>query len=211
MIAVIICNGTIKDYSFYDKYIGGAGLIICADGGAAHARKLGITPHLLVGDFDSISKDDLNYFTNMGVEILRFPVQKDASDTELAINEAIKRGSKSIILIGSTGMRMDHTLSNIFILKKMLDIGVGGMIVNENNEIMLTKDSVSLECEEGSRVTLLPLTQTVAGVTTKGLYYPLENATIEMGSTLGVSNEFVSPTAEICIKEGLLLVIKAKD
>lgn len=211
MTAIIICNGTIEDYSYYKKYFGQAQFIICADGGADHARQFGIKPDVMLGDFDSISEENFRYFKDIGTEIFKFPAEKDMTDTELAIEFAIDRGFSSVIIIGGIGTRFDHTLSNVFMLKRMLDRGVKGLIVNEHNEITVINDRILLEREENVKVTLLPLTDTVEGVTTKGLYYTLDNAAIVMGSSWGVSNEFVDETAEVSISKGLLLVIKARD
>ncbi|MCX7921877.1 MAG: thiamine diphosphokinase [Clostridia bacterium] len=211
MTAIVVCNGSVSDYSYYKRFFDKAGLIICADGGAAHLKRFGITPHILLGDFDSISQEDLRYFESQGTEIMKFPAEKDMTDTELAVEIAIDKGCKTIIFIGALGTRFDHSMSNIFMLRRILSRGVRGIIVNESNEITLIQDKIELQKEEGIKITLLPLSDKVKGVTTKGLYYPLNNATIEMGSTWGVSNEFVDAKAEVSITDGLLLVIKARD
>lgn len=211
MTAVVVSNGSIQNYSYYKEYFERAQFIIGADGGASHLRKLGIKPHLLVGDFDSINGEDLEYFRNLGVEIQTFPVQKDMTDTELAAKIAAEKGCKSIVFIGSLGSRLDHSLSNVFLLKKLLDQGIKGIAVNEQNEIHIINDKISMKKHKDMKVTLLPLTYKVFGVTTKGLYYPLNNATLEMGSTWGVSNEFSADHAEVSITEGLMLVIKSRD
>jgi len=211
MTALIICNGSIGVYSYYNKFFADKPFIICVDGGASHARQLDVTPDILVGDFDSISGDDYSYFSSMGIEILRFPVEKNMTDTEIAVDYAINRGFRFITIIGGLGTRFDHSLSNVLILKKMLDNGVQGRIVNEYNEITLINDRIVIDKERGLKVTLLPFCERVEGVSTKGMYYPLDNATIEIGSTLGVSNEFASETAEVSVKSGLLLVIKSRD
>lgn len=211
MNGLIICKGEIRDYSFYKKYFDKANLIICVDGGAYHMLMFGINPHVLMGDFDSIAMDEYNHFLNLGVEIKRFPVEKDETDTELAVEYAIDAGCREITLIGAIGSRFDHTLSNIFLLKKMIEREVRGWIVNENNQITLIKDHIILEKENDKKVSLIPLSEKVEGITTKGLYYPLDNETLEVGPTRGVSNEFTGATAEVTIKRGLLLVIKSKD
>jgi thiamine pyrophosphokinase len=211
MLGVIICNGEIRDYGYYKKYLNRAEIIICADGGAVHARRFDIKPHVLLGDFDSISKEDFDYFKNIGVKIEKFPVEKDQTDTEIAVDYAIGKGCKSIIILGGIGYRLDHSLSNIFLLKKMLDRGVSGKIVDEYNEIILISDRIKLQKEENLKITLLALGEKVEGVTTRGLSYPLDDATLEQGSTWGVSNEFADEFAEVLIKNGLLLVIKSSD
>jgi thiamine pyrophosphokinase len=211
VLGIIICSGNIRDYGYYKKYLDEAELIICADGGAMHVKSFRIKPHVLLGDFDSISKEDFDYFKGMGIKIEKFPVKKDQTDTEIAVDYAIQKGCKSIIILGGIGYRLDHSLSNIFLLKKMLDRGVRGKIVDEYNEIVLINDRIKLQKEEDFKITLLPLTEKTEGVTTRGLSYPLDNATLEQGSTWGVSNEFADEFAEVFIKSGLLLVIKSRD
>ncbi len=211
MTALIVCNGTIKDYSCYGRYFEEASFIIGADGGACHLRRFGIMPHLLLGDFDSISKDDYEYFAGSGTEVIKYPPEKDMTDTELAIEAASQRGFRKIIIIGGLGTRMDHSLSNIFILKSMFDRGLKGIIADERNEIEIIDHTALLKRENGVKVTLLPLTPKVEGVTTEGLYYPLNNATLHMGSTRGVSNEFACETARVTVKKGLMLLIRSKD
>jgi thiamine pyrophosphokinase len=207
LTGVIICNGEIRDYSHCRKYIDEARLIICADGGAAHARRMGIIPDILVGDFDSIFAGDLKHFMEMGVETVKFPAEKDMTDTELAADMAVKRGCRRVIILGGTGSRLDHTLSNIFLLKRLREAGVAGGC----NEVALTGDRILLQREEGMKVSLLPLSDRVEGVSTRGLYYPLDNAVIRQGSSWGVSNEFTGETAEIVLERGLLLVIKSRE
>ena len=211
MKAVIVCNGSINDYACMEKYFEAAGLIICADGGAAHLRRFEIDPTILLGDFDSISDSDYKYFQEHGVEIVKFPAEKDMTDTEIAVELAMERGCDSIVIIGGVGTRLDHSLSNIFLLKRMLDKDVKGIVANEFNEITLISDRIRIKREVGIKVSLLPVSEKVCGVTTKGLYYPLKDADIEIGSTWGVSNEFVDDMAEVTINKGLLLVIKARD
>lgn len=211
MKALIVSNGSINDYSYYTKYFENADLILCVDGAASHMMSFDIKPDILLGDFDSITNTDYEYFSDNGVEILRFPKEKDMSDTELAIQIALDRGCTAFVLIGSLGTRADHSMSNIFLLKQLLDSGASGIIVDEHNEITLIKDKINIAREENLRVSLLPITGSIEGVTTKGLYYPLCDATLEMGSTWGISNEFTLDEAEVSIKNGLMLVIKSRD
>jgi len=211
MKAIIICNGRIENYLYYEKYVKNADLIICADGGATHAKKLGLKPDVLLGDFDSLKEDDFSYFNKMDIEILKFPPKKDMTDSELTVEHAMEKGCDFIVLIGALGSRADHSLANVMLLRKMLDRGVKGLIVDENNEITLINDRIVLEGNSNTNVSLIPITEKVEGVTTKGLYYPLQNATIEMGSTWGISNRFICDRAEVSITSGLMLVVKSID
>jgi len=210
MTGIVICNGSITNYEYYKRYFDDVQLVICADGGAIHAKKMGVKPHILVGDFDSLQDEDLKWFENAETEIVHYPVEKDMTDSEIAVDTAVDRGCTYIKIIGAFGTRLDHSLANIFLLKKLLDKGINGSIINEDNEITLIKDKITLKKREGYNVSLIPITEKVEGVTTKGLYYPLHEATIEMGSTWGISNEFVDETAEVTIKRGIMLVILSR-
>ena len=211
MTALIVCSGSIKDYSYHKKYFEKAQFVICVDGGAKHIRKFGLVPDVLIGDLDSISGEDLEYFIDMKVKIIRYPSQKEMTDTEIAINYAIDNGYKEVVIIGGIGTRIDHSLANILLLKQLLEKGIKGILANEKNEITLIKDRIKLEKETDAKLTLLPLTKVVEGITTKGLYYQLNCEDIELGSSRGVSNEFKDEIAEISIKSGILIVIKSKD
>lgn len=211
MNGVIVSSGSIGDPLFYTRYFQKGDLIICADGGARHLRQMGLIPHIILGDFDSISEDDLSFYQNSGAEVVKFPREKDKTDTELAVDIAVEKGLSRVTVIGGIGTRMDHTISNIFLLKYMLERGVRGLLADHHNEIALIKDSISLKRYDNYRVSLLAVTERVEGVTTKGLQYPLKDAVLELGSSWGVSNEFVSDEAEVTIKKGLLLVIKSRD
>jgi thiamine pyrophosphokinase len=211
MTAVIICGGKIENYGYMKKYFKDARLIISADSGARHCKSFQVMPDLMVGDFDSVSGVDFADFASAGVEIIRFPAEKDMTDSELAIEIALERGCSRIILLGALGTRLDHSVSNLFLLKKLLDKGIDAAIIDEQNEVKLISHSIVLTREEETFITLLPLAGSAKGVTTSGLYYPLENATLEVGSSRGVSNRFSEDVAQVTVKEGYLLVIKARD
>lgn len=211
MTGVIVCGGQIDNYKYMKKYFKDAKLIISADSGARHCKRFNVIPDLLVGDFDSVDESDYAGMAADGVEIVRFPAEKDMTDSELAIEMALDRGCSKVILLGSLGTRLDHSLSNLFLLKKLLDKGVAGIIADEHNEVVLINHSIVLAREEGVFITLLPLAGSAKGVTTSGLYYPLNNATLEIGSSWGVSNRFSEDTAQVTVEEGYLLVIKARD
>ena len=211
MTAVIICGGKIENYKYMKKYFNEAQFIISADSGARHCKSFEVIPDLMVGDFDSVSGVDFADFATAGVEIVRFPTEKDMTDSELAIEIALERGCSSIVLLGALGTRLDHSVSNLFLLKKLLDKGIDATIADEHNEVKLISDSIMLTSEEDTFITLLPLAGSAKGVTTRGLHYPLENATLEVGSSRGVSNRFSEDMAQVNVKEGYLLVIKARD
>jgi thiamine pyrophosphokinase len=211
MTGVILCGGRIADYRFMRKYLDGADLVISADSGARHCKGFDVVPDLLVGDFDSVSDADYKGLVSAGVEIARFPVEKDMTDSELAIDIALEKGCSRVIMLGALGTRLDHSVSNLFLLKKLLDRGAEGILADENNEARLIDSSIVLDREKDAFLTLLPIAGPARGVTTQGLYYPLENATLEVGSSWGVSNKFSSEKAVVTVRQGALLVILSRD
>ncbi|MCI5970809.1 MAG: thiamine diphosphokinase [Oscillospiraceae bacterium] len=210
--AVIVSGGTVDNYSFYseilkDKYI------ICADGGIYLLQKLNIKPDMFLGDFDSCNFDEIKKtgFLDGCKDIKKFLIEKDATDTHIAVDFAVEKGFDDITLIGALGGRLDHSLANIMLLRYLNEKGVKGTILNEKNKAFLTDKSIRLEPEENRKLSLIPLTDTVEGLTLKNLKYPLENFTLKMGDSIGISNEFTKNCAEIIFKKGLLLVIMSED
>ncbi len=211
MKAVLVCNGSINDYTYFKKYILPSDYIISVDGGAGHLRKMGIKPNVLIGDFDSANSEDLKYFAECGVEVYKFPIDKDMTDSELAIEKALKMGANELLFIGALGSRADHSLANILLLKKLLDTGVKACIMDEYNQIYMFNTTFTLEKRDGYKLSLIPISLKVTGVSTNGLKYKLNDATMNLGTSWGVSNEFLEDTATVTIKEGILLVCMSKD
>jgi len=208
MRAVIISGGTITDYEYIKSQIdrNGSVSIICADSGYRHAFKMGLVPCVVVGDFDSVAETEIPD----DVPCIRHPSKKDLTDTEIAVEYAREQGFRDFLLLGATGSRMDHTLANILLLKSFVNNGENAVVLDEHNKIMLTDSKLQFSEAPGSFVSLIPLTDCY-GVTTENLEYPLENATMTVGKGLGVSNIMAKHDASVSVKDGLLLVIVAKD
>ncbi len=211
MKCIIIASGTVEYTRKISKTIKSAQLIVCADGGARHLKALDISPHVLIGDFDSIQKDDLLFYQKKNVEIISFSPKKNQTDSELCVNWALENSATDITMIGVTGTRMDHTLANILLLKKLAQKNIPARIINPNNEIFAVMKKTWINGSIGELLSIIPITEKVAGVTLKGLEYPLKNETIPMGSSLGISNVFKETSVCVDIKEGILLVTKSKD
>lgn len=182
-------------------------LVIAADYGGSYFAELGVFPHILLGDFDSLPKSVLNQMMAAHVEINTFPTHKDYTDLELAIDFALTKGPKQIRILGGLGNRLDHTLGNIGLLLKPLSKGVEAHLLDEFHDIFLLKDSVRLRPKPGWAVSLIPLSQKVIGVTTTGLSYPLTNAELYLDSGRGIHNEFTAETASIKVGKGTLIII----
>ncbi len=199
MRGIIICGGSVGSY--IKKYLKNGDYIICADSGYDHAKKYGIKPDIIIGDMDSV-KADID-----GENILRFPVHKDFTDSELAIFHAKERGCREILMFGMTGTRMDHTLANISLLKYARN----AVIIDKHNEIHYVDDEISLEGKTGDTVSIVPFEGKIVGVYTNGLYYKLEDGIVESGTSFGISNVMVENRCSISIRSGAAFVIKSRD
>lgn len=187
--------------------------IIASDKGLEILDKCNIKPNYIIGDFDSLNKKVLNkYINDEAIKIIRLNPEKDYTDTHMALKLAIELKSTDITIIGAIGTRLDHTLANINILKEALDNGVSCKILNENNNITLINKKITIKRDEKyPYVSLIPLTTLVKGVTLTGFKYPLNNATLNIGESIGVSNEQTKDSSIIELKEGILIVIQSRD
>lgn len=187
--------------------------IIASDKGLEMLDKCNIKPNYIIGDFDSLNEKVLNkYINDEAVKIIKLNPEKDYTDTHMALKLAIELKSTDITIIGAIGSRLDHTLANINILKEALEKKVACRILNENNNITLIDKNTTIKKEEEyPYISLIPLTTNVTGVTLNGFKYPLDNATMKIGKSIGVSNEQIEDNATIKLEEGILIIIRSKD
>lgn len=214
MIKTLIVSGGNVQKDFFDEiYLNNKfDYIIASDRGLEILDKFAIKPNYIIGDFDSIDKKILNKYINTDIEIKELNPEKDYTDTHMAIKLAIELKSKQIIIVGAIGTRIDHTIANIHIIKETLDNDIECKIIDERNEIQLINKKTILEKDKKYKyVSLIPLTTKVEGVTLEGFKYKLFNQTLEIGHSIGVSNEQVKELAQIDFKKGILILIKSID
>ncbi len=206
MHVVIFAGGTLRPGKAVEAALAVADLIIAADKGAATALRFGYTPAIVVGDFDSLpfSEQEL---TRLGSQVVRAAVEKDETDTELAVLTAIEHGADHITILGGlAGERFDHAMANILLLAGF-EIPI--RIVDGPTVCWLLRGpgSTDIEGEAGDLLSLLPLTGDATGVRTTNLYYPLRGETLYFGRPRGVSNALIGDHAEVSLASGMLLVI----
>lgn len=189
-------------------------VVIGVDGGALRLLEAGIVPHVAVGDFDTIGEAGAARLAKAGAVIERHPPEKDMTDTELALERAVRFQPDEIVLYGGIGTRLDHTLANLHLLWKAHRLGVRMTVESRLNRVVLLSErfpSCTVKRDRFAFISLLPLSERVTGVTLNGFRYPLADAVLAIGSTLGVSNEWTGEQGEVRIASGALLVIAASD
>lgn len=211
MKGLIVSSGEIKDYKLLEQMVKEHDYIVCADGGVNHILKIDILPDIVLGDLDSIGKEELDILEKENIKIQKFPVMKDETDTELCIDYLLEGNFKEITLIGVTGTRLDHTISNIYLLKKIYLHGVKACIINENNRIYYENDEMSLGKRDNHYVSIIPLAKEGAIISLDGFLYPLKMETLEFSTSKGISNKVLESFGKIKIHKGEVLIIESKD
>ena len=182
--------------------------VVAADGGLLRARALGLAVDVVVGDLDSATPEALAEAESTGARIVRHPQAKDATDLELALDEAIALGASRVLVVASAEGRLDHLLGSLLLLAAEryaaleLDALVGEALVH------VVRDERRLEGSAGELLTLVPLGGPAEGVATEGLEYPLAGETLAPGTTRGVSNVFLAKTATVRVGAGMVLAIR---
>ncbi len=209
MRAVIFVNGVIADPVRLRRWVRDDDYLVAADGGAHHCLAMGRLPHVVVGDLDSIAPALVEALAGQGVAMERHPVSKNQTDLELAIERALRDGATEIVLLGALGGRLDQSLANVLLLAQR-DWPVPMQLVDEGEvaTVLHGGEHLELMAQPGATVSLLPLSAEVTGITYTGLLYPLEDVTLALGSTRGVSNEVVTAPATVWIRSGLALIIQ---
>ncbi|MGQ9547748.1 MAG: thiamine diphosphokinase [Roseiflexus sp.] len=211
MYVVIVANAPSLSLDSCRSLITNADVVIAADGGANALLEAHFRPLLVIGDLDSLDDARLAALAANGVELRRFPREKDETDLELALLHAAAIGAEQIDVLGALGGRWDHTFANVAMLAMPELRGRQVRLIDERQRLFLVRDQATLEGSPGDTLSLLPLTPTVHGVTTRGLFYALDNATLHFERARGVSNILIDPPGFVSLREGLLLVVQHDD
>ncbi len=180
--------------------------IIAADGGYAYLDRMSIIPDAVVGDFDSLG------YVPKHPNIIKHPIEKDDTDTMLAIKYAMNIGFNNFYIFGCLGGRVDHSIATIQTLCYISNHGGHGYIFGGNSVITaLTSGEMSFDEGRYGTVSVFCQGPRAEGVTIKGLKYPLDNANLTYDTPLGVSNEFIGTSATISIKKGTIIIVFSED
>jgi thiamine pyrophosphokinase len=204
---VVVVSGGLRLPADAGDLIVQGSLVVAADGGVDHALALGVMPAVVVGDFDSVSAAGLVRVTDAGARVVRHPVDKDATDLELALHEALALGAARIVVLGDDGGRLDHLLATAAVLTApaWAAVDVVAHLGDADVHVVRAGTDGVIVGDIGQVVTLLPFGGPATSVTTRGLRFALDGATLESWTSRGVSNELVASSATVAVGSGVLL------
>lgn len=206
MKCIIVGGADINNYELINSYLNADDFAIFCDCGLKHLNKLKINANLIVGDFDSYKRPEID------TETIVLPCEKDDTDTFFAVKEALKRGYDDFIIIGVIGNRFDHSLGNISILDFLNNKGKNAIIIDDYSEMSIISDKTAKISENYPYFSLLNIYGKVRGITIKNAKYPLKNAEITTEYQYAISNEVLKgQEAEVTVNDGKLLLIKIKQ
>ena len=206
---VIFANGQLNQPDLLRAQLHPTDRIFCADGGTYHALALGLTPEAIIGDLDSLAPETVVDMEAKGVTIQRHPAHKDETDLELALRLAIAENPAEILLVTALGGRLDQMLANIMLLTRPEYASTSLTLLDGPYwaKLLRSHQSLVINGRPGDTLSLVPLTPMVSGVNLYGVEWPLEQATLSLGSTLTISNTLSDAQAAVQIGEGLVLVV----
>ncbi|MFU8840234.1 MAG: thiamine diphosphokinase [Nitriliruptoraceae bacterium] len=191
--------------------LAGVDRVIAADAGYATAAVLGLEVDLLIGDLDSIAATDLATARARGTRIEQHPADKDRTDLALALDAALADGPARVTVVGGHGGRLDHLLANVALLAADRYAPLTVTALLGAAVVTIVRDRAELTGRPGGLVTLLAAHRPAEGVTTTGLAYPLTDALLEPGSSLGVSNRCTQSTATVTVARGTVVVVQPEE
>ncbi|MCP5062087.1 MAG: thiamine diphosphokinase [Ignavibacteriae bacterium] len=203
--AIILANGDTPKKSQI-KYLQkiGYSTIVCADGGANSAKKLNIIPDYIIGDLDSIRKKNLNFFEKKS-KIIHFKRQND-TDVEKSLKFIIKKKYDEVLLLGSTGDRLDHTICNLGIVIKYFE-KIKISILHGNSFLRAYNKDVEIKTILNEIISIYGFDKKTK-IKSNGLKYPLKNVTLPFGESESTSNVAVKNKLKIKIKGGIFFIIR---
>jgi thiamine pyrophosphokinase len=217
--AVVFANGRLRDTQARKIHttLHPDDIVIAADGGAHHCLSLGVRPRYVIGDLDSLDRDELSQLKSQGSEIFQHPRRKDYTDLELALRHAQELGVDEILVLGALGDRWDQTIANILLPAILSPVSRQNAtrkppricFLEGEQELFFLRggDRLEIRGQPGDIVSLIPIADCALGVTTQNLEYALEADDLLLGSTLGISNVLLGKKGSVSLNEGFLLCV----
>lgn len=208
---LIFANGLLPDRQKARSLLRPGDVVVCADGGTAHALSLGLTPAVVVGDLDSLNQADRRNVLAAGSQLLEHPVDKDETDLQLALDYALQRKPGAIVVVGALGGRIDQTLANISLLADPRCLDLDCRLDDGLEELFFCRDHAEVQGKAGDIVSLIPWGPPVVGVQARGFRWPLHGETLLSHVSRGISNELLGDSARVQIESGLLLIVHRRQ
>lgn len=207
--AVIFVNGNLSNIDQAKNIIKKDDRLIAADGAVGHIIKLGLIPSVIIGDMDSISPNLLEQSHLSPTILIKYPTKKDKTDFELAVDYCLESKFEEIIIFGVFGDRIDHFIGNILLMAKVQNEkrSIKIKIIEDKKEIYILTEKIEISGQVGDELSIIPISSKLEGIITSGLEYKLDNETLSLGSTRGISNVFNSSLITIKVRKGVALVI----
>ncbi len=209
--AVVFANGDLVNAAAVRTLLQSGDTLVAADGGYLHMKKLGLQPHLLIGDLDSLPAPEVDSLRAAGVELEIFPREKDATDLELALVRVAGRGAHEIRVVAALGGRLDQTLANLGLLELDELKGIDVRLDDGHEEILIIRSKSVVTGTPGDTLSLLSMEGCSKGITTQGLKYPLKGETLCPSRSRGISNVMLETEAVIEVRTGALLCIHTRQ
>ncbi|WP_297378537.1 thiamine diphosphokinase [uncultured Helcococcus sp.] len=190
---LIVSGGSGPGKDFLEKYYKQADKVIAVDKGLNYLSKYGFEADYIIGDFDSVDLDILSGADQD--KLIKYPAEKAMTDFEIALEKAIELKSDNIYLLSAMGDRMDHTMANILLLKRLAALDIRGYILDENNLISYVDGELEVDKNDYKYLSIIVLEDTL--VTLKGVKYTLDKEKVSFPSSLTISNEIIGDKAYI--------------
>jgi len=190
-------------------------IVMCADSGLESCMMYDIHPQYVLGDMDSVNLDTLNKIKeSRDVHIETFDVDKDFTDLELVLLKAVDFDVTNVCIIGALGGRIDQTLANIAMVCRFAqEYGLRIKLCGKSEDVYILtsfSNEICIKGLKGHTLSLMAASEKVSGIDLNGLKYPLNNATLTYGQTLGISNKFEENIVSVSMDSGTLIVIHEK-
>jgi len=209
--AIIFANGVFHPSRWTGEWLARSDLRIAADGGLRLCRQLNLLPDILIGDFDSLTEQEVQQMQAEGVRVLRYSARKDETDLELALQVACEQAVAEIVILGGLGARWDQTLANLLLPAYHRFRHVPIVLVDGQHEIFAINAPPArrlvLQGSIGDTLSLIPVGGNVQDVVVQGVEYPLAGEELHFGATRGLSNVFLAETVPLEIGQGSLLAV----
>jgi thiamine pyrophosphokinase len=211
---LIFANGVLANPQALRLLIQPGDALMAVDGGLYHLRRLGLEPDLVIGDLDSIALEEIQKLRESSVRVEQYPVHKDETDLELAVETAVREGYTHLMIVAALGGRLDMTLGNLFLLNLPVLAALDARLEDGDEEVFLIRSGDAgraIDGQPGDIVSLLPLLGPAHGVLTADLSYPLRRETLYPERTRGISNVMTGVKAHVSLEAGLLVCIHTRQ